>query len=179
MKKIFLVLFILAAFDAFGDDRHKDLFCNPIVQDSLKTFIEKNSYPLSNPYGAPTIYLVTVEQLSPNDTTITFMSSYSMIEEVSLDGKTEPSLYIKGGCLQYGKTVVLFYNNFTSLPEFVDESLLVLERKDYDIFMSNDVIVWDSNFRGVLNIYSYVEGRLKLKRKIGGRTIERPETIDT
>ena len=45
MKKIFLVLFILAAFDALGNDRHKDLFRNPIVQDSLKTFIEKNSHP--------------------------------------------------------------------------------------------------------------------------------------
>lgn len=95
MKKFFLLFILMIAFNAVAQQRHKDLFMNPDVQDSLKIFIERNSYSLSNPYDAPTIYLVTVEQNAPNDTTITFMSSYSLVEEISLDGKTEPSLYIR------------------------------------------------------------------------------------
>lgn len=168
MKKIFLPFILMIAFNAAAQQRHKDLFMNPDVQDSLKIFIERNNYTLSNPYDAPTIYLVTVEQNAPNDTTITFMSSYSLVEEISLDGKTEPSLYIKGGCIQYDKTVVLFYSNITTLPELVDEDLLVLERKDYDITMSHDRVEWDITFRGALNVYRYINGRLELKCKIGG-----------
>ena len=169
MKNILLLFILMIAFDAAAQNRHKDLFLKPDVQDSLKTFIERNNYALSNPYDAPTIYLVTVEQNAPSDTTITFMSSYSLIEEISLDGKTEPSLYIKGGCMQYDKTVVLFYSNITTLPKLVNESLLVLERKDYDITMSYDKVEWDSSFRGALNVYQYIGGNLELKCKIGGR----------
>lgn len=169
MKKILLLFILMTAFDAAAQERHKDLFLNPDVQDSLKTFIERNTYTLSNPYHAPTIYLVTVEQNAPNDTTITFMSSYSLIEEISLDGKTEPSLYLKGGCIQYDKTVVLFYSNITTLPELVEEELLVLERKDYDITMSYDIVEWDSSFRGALNVYQYIDGKLELQCKIGVR----------
>lgn len=169
MKNIFLLFVLMVAFDAAAQNRHQNLFLNPNIQDSLKTFIERNNYTLSNPYNAPTIYLVTVEQNASNDTTITFMSSYSLIEEISLDGNTEPSLYIKGGCIQYGKTVVLFYSNITTLPELVDEELLVLERKDYDITMSYNMVDWDSSFRGALNVYRYIGGNLELKCKIGGR----------
>ncbi len=155
--------------DIFAQNCNKPLFLDNVVQDSLKTFIENYYYTRDTPYNAPTVYLVFVEQNSPNDTTISFMLSFGLVEEIPLDEETEPTLYIKGGCRQYGKTVVLFYRHFDDLPKLVDENLLILKRTDYDFFMSYNGPVYDICVRGVYNIYRYSAGKLELIRRIDTR----------
>lgn len=132
-----LLLFIAALSPMFfscTSDTEKCLFIPEALQDSLSMFIKKNSIEIENPFGAPTICNVTIDEYE-DEIHISFMAYINLIEEVAIDDNFSDSLIqLQGACRQNGMVVVIYADK--RYPELVDYTLLNLERSEYDFFYS-------------------------------------------
>ena len=82
-----LLLFIAALSPMFfscTSDTEKCLFIPEALQDSLSMFIKKNSIEIENPFGAPTICNVTIDEYE-DEIHISFMAYINLIEDVVVE----------------------------------------------------------------------------------------------
>lgn len=113
----------------------RQLFVHNSLQDSLDLFIHKNKASIENPYGAPTICIVTIEE-TEKETIVCFMANIVLIEDVIIDGVDRPLLEIQGACMQDDMIVVLYASQ--KYRDLINYNCLELHRRDYDYFDSYD-----------------------------------------
>lgn len=132
-KRIFIYVSLIILISACKFHKDDSLFIPSTLQDSLEVFIAKNKASIINPYDAPTIGIVIIDEIG-TDTIVSFMANINLIEDVIIDEVDKPKLEIQGACIQDGMVIVLYGSKqFTNL---VNYKILNLQRKSYDYFHS-------------------------------------------
>lgn len=132
-RRIFIYVSLIILISACKFHKDDSLFIPSTLQDSLAVFIAKNKASIINPYDAPTIGIVIIDEIG-TDTIVSFMANINLIEDVIIDEVDKPKLEIQGACIQDDMVIVLYGSK--KYRNLVNYKILTLQRKSYDYFHS-------------------------------------------